>query len=91
MTKPGKTRAAPNGEKTEFRDEAAAPKSKKDQLIELLRRDRGASLDEMTTATGWQPHTARAMLTTFRKKGHNVTRAKIDGVTRYAIIPEPRA
>ena len=59
--------------------------SKIDQVITLLSGERGASLDEIIAATGWQRHSARAALTGLRKKGHAVTRDKIDGVSRYSI------
>jgi hypothetical protein len=54
-------------------------------VLDLLRRDEGASLAEMVEATGWLPHTTRAALTGLKKKGHDVTRHKVDGVTRYLI------
>ena len=65
--------------------------TKKDQLLDLLRRPGGASLDDMTSATGWLPHTARAMLTGFRKKGFTLAKEKVDGATRYSITAGPTA
>ena len=41
-------------------------------MLELLHRDGGASLDDLTAATGWLPHTTRAVLTGLRKKGHQI-------------------
>ena len=55
------------------------------QVIALLERETGASLDEMAKATGWQTHTTRAALTGLRKKGHTIERGKIDGATRYRL------
>ena len=55
------------------------------RVIELLRRPGGATLAEMTGATGWQPHTTRAALTGLRKKGHTIEKSKRDGVTCYRI------
>jgi len=37
--------------------------------VELLQRDRGASIDELIALTGWLPHTTRAALTGLRKCG----------------------
>ena len=34
-----------------------------------LRRDRGATIDELIDLTGWLPHTTRAALTGLRKRG----------------------
>ena len=59
--------------------------SKSAAVVELLRRPEGATLDELTAATAWQPHTARAALTGLKKKGHDVERTKEDGVSRYRI------
>jgi Protein of unknown function (DUF3489) len=42
------------------------------RVIELLRRDQGAALDELIAATGWLPHTARAALTGLRHRGYDV-------------------
>ena len=67
---------------------SAAPESKprgakQTQLIEMLERAEGASIEEITTATGWLPHSARAMLTGLRKKGFTISSEKVDGVRRY--------
>ena len=55
--------------KTEPKREA-----KIDAVIALLKRDQGATLDEMVKATGWLPHTTRAALTGLKKKGHTIER-----------------
>jgi len=60
--------------------------SKTDRVLELMRSDDGATLDQIVEATGWLPHTARAMLTDLRKKGHNITSTKSDGPRVYHII-----
>ena len=74
------------------RDPEAAPLApteprvnKSDLVIGLLQRLGGATLDEMVTATGWLPHTTRAALTGLKKKGHQLTSEKTDGVRRYRI------
>lgn len=60
------------------RDGVAAPffrpGTRQAQLLELLQREEGADVDEMVQLTGWQPHSVRAMLTGFRKRGVEVTR-----------------
>ena len=45
----------------------------------------GATLAELVEATGWLPHTTRAALTGFRKKGHVIERSKRSDVTCYRI------
>jgi hypothetical protein len=42
------------------------------QVINLLQRDPGATLDDLIAATGWLPHTARAALTGLRHRGYDV-------------------
>jgi Protein of unknown function (DUF3489) len=55
---------------------------KADVFEKLLARDGGASLDELTAATGWQPHSCRAFLTGLRKKGWAIERGRrADGET----------
>jgi predicted transcriptional regulator of viral defense system len=57
--------------------------TKTDQLIALLRRPEGASIEEMVETLGWLPHTARAALTGLKKKGHVIVRDKAGSVTVY--------
>ena len=59
--------------------------NKQDLILNLMRGEGGASLPAIVAATGWLPHTARAALTGFRKKGHAIEKSKVDGETRYAI------
>jgi hypothetical protein len=68
--------------------EKPARVTKASMIVELLKREQGASLEELIAATDWLPHTTRAALTGLRKKGHEVTRTKVDGKTRYAIVDE---
>jgi Protein of unknown function (DUF3489) len=52
----------------------AAPRegSKLASVIALLRRSEGATIDVLTKATGWLPHTTRAAITGVRKRGYSV-------------------
>ena len=43
----------------------------------LLRRADGASIVDLTEATGWLPHTTRAALTGLRKRGYAVVRERV--------------
>jgi hypothetical protein len=55
-------------------------------VLELLQRDQGATLDEVIAATGWLPHTSRAALTGLRKRGYGISRrARTEGGFAYAI------
>jgi hypothetical protein len=59
--------------------------SKQALLCELMRGEGGASLHELTAATAWQPHTVRAAIAGLRKRGLEVAKEKVDGLTRYRL------
>jgi hypothetical protein len=52
-------------------------------VLEMLRRESGATLDELRCATNWLPHTTRAALTGLRKKGHGIEKRKRGEVSCY--------
>lgn len=55
-------------------------------VLQMLRRDEGATLDEVIGATGWLPHTSRAALTGLRKRGYGIERrARTEGGFAYAV------
>lgn len=66
-------------------DPQPQPETKITKVLALMGREQGATLDELTAATDWQPHSTRAALTGLRKKGHAIGRTKRDGVTCYRI------
>lgn len=43
--------------------------TKSERIIEMLRKAQGASIAELQKATGWQAHSIRGALSTFRKSG----------------------
>lgn len=55
------------------------------KVVELLKREQGASLEQIVAATDWLPHTARAAMTGLKKKGHTIEREHVDGVSQYRI------
>ena len=63
--------------------------SKPDNIIALLRRPTGASLDELMTATGWQRHSVRGVLSGVvrKKRGLNVISAREGDRRVYRIAP----
>lgn len=66
------------------------PGTRQALLVDLLRRDGGASLEELVQATGWQQHSVRgAISSTVRKKlGLTVMSEKVEGRGRvYRIVP----
>jgi Protein of unknown function (DUF3489) len=74
---------------------AAIPRdsSKLARVIDLLQRSDGATILNLTEATGWLPHTTRAALTGLRKRGYGVIRERIgagDSVYRISDAPADR-
>jgi hypothetical protein len=59
--------------------------SKQADVVTLMRRADGATIDEMMAATGWLAHSTRAVLTGLRKKGHAIERGKRGAATCYRI------
>jgi DNA-binding MarR family transcriptional regulator len=68
---------------------AIRPGTKQALLIDLLKRKKGATIEKIVEATGWQPHTVRGTISgTLKKKlGLMVTSEKPDdGPRRYRIV-----
>jgi hypothetical protein len=91
-TKPTGPRIA-RGKAAKTRKAAPMPAkqtSKQNQVLTLLRRQDGASIDEIVAATDWQPHSVRGFLSGAVKKrlGIDVVSEKgEDGVRRYHVAP----
>jgi hypothetical protein len=65
--------------------------SKLSSVMGLLRRDGGASITDLTNATGWLPHTTRAALTGLRKRGYAIEKLRgSDGKTAYSLAARGR-
>ena len=78
--------AKPNGKTSPA---AARPGTKQALLIDLLKRKKGATIDEIVEAIGWQPHSVRGAISgTLRKKlGLAVTSERVgDGSRVYRIV-----
>ena len=82
-----KRRSRPN--KVAAEPATAAPRKTRDdtkqaQLIAMLRRKEGATIAQIITATGWQPHTVRGAFAGALKKklGLTVTSEKVEGGQR---------
>jgi hypothetical protein len=59
-------------------------------VVEHLQRAEGATIIDLTHATGWLPHTTRAALTGLRKRGYAVIRERIGaGDSIYRISDAP--
>ncbi|WP_265587874.1 DUF3489 domain-containing protein [Sphingomicrobium arenosum] len=63
------------------------PKTKIDRLIARLKRDKGATIEELARLTGWQKHSVRgAMAGSLKKKGFVVSSEKVGAERRYRIV-----
>ena len=56
--------------------------SKLDRLVAILSSAEGATIDDLTRATGWLPHTARAAVTGLRRRGYEVCLDRASGRRR---------
>ena len=60
------------------------------QRLDSRRRTDGATIVDLTQATGWLAHTTRAAITGLRKRGYAVTRARSEaGESVYRISGAP--
>ena len=70
---------------------ASQPGAKQALLIEMLQAKRGANIDAIVKATGWLPHTGRAMISGLRKAGFKIEVARPEGQkTIYRIVAGPK-
>ncbi|RXF72853.1 DUF3489 domain-containing protein [Hansschlegelia zhihuaiae] len=69
--------------------EAVRAGTKQAAVIDLLARPSGATLSDLIDATGWLPHTTRAVLSGLRKKGFELASDKPDGCERRYSIARP--
>ena len=68
-------------------DGAPRPGSKQALVVEMLRKEDGATIDALVAATGWLPHTTRAALTGLRKRGFELVRTPREtGGSIYRIV-----
>ena len=62
-------------------------KGKLGVLLELVSRPQGATLEDLTAASGWLPHTARAAITRLRQRGYDVRLATMGARRAYCLVP----
>ena len=65
--------------------------TKRDRLQARLEEAGGASLAQLVTAFGWQPHTVRAAISGLRKAGLEVQRETVDDASVYRIVASKAA
>lgn len=83
---PGQT-TPPPGQPADREKEQKAKKV--DQMVAMMRRPEGASLNELIDLTGWKDHSVRAFISRNLKKGKGlpVERKKIDGGQNLYTLP----
>jgi len=95
MTRKTTTKAPKAAPQTETAQPAApeARTSKIDQVVALLRRPEGATIEALIGVTGWQAHTVRgAMSGALKKKaGLTIASEKVEAVRTYRITGEAAA
>lgn len=91
-TKKPKTSRADDKAKATTPTKVSRKTTKRSQFVEILAGKTGSSIDAVVKATGWQPHTGRAMISGLRKAGHKIetSRGK-DGKTVYRIVGAKKA
>ncbi len=63
--------------------------TKINNVIKLISRKSGATIEQIQKITDWQPHSVRAALTGLRNKGHTVLRqTNAKGVSVYHLVTE---
>lgn len=84
--------AGGQGPKDRSRPKAVAqPGAKQALLIEMLQAKRGANIDTIVKATGWLPHTGRAMISGLRKAGYWIEVERAEGKKSvYRIVASPK-
>ena len=89
--KPQRRQRSSNPPAHSGRNQAPRPGSKQALVIDLLRRDGGATIAEVAHATGWQPHSVRGAISgTLRKKlrlvvdSENSSRGRIYRIRHHA-------
>lgn len=83
--KSGKGAAAPAAKAAKPAPKPAARAGTKGgQVMDLLKRPKGATIEELAKATGWQAHSVRGFLSgnVKKKQGLTVTSEKVEGKGR---------
>ena len=69
---------------TETKPAEDAPKiTKKATVEQLLKSDKGVTIEEIAKKTNWQKHTVRGHLSILKKAGAEIISERVDGVRRY--------
>ena len=64
---------------------------KLDQIIRLLQRAKGATIDDLTEATGWQAHSVRGAISGQLRKRHGLAVSATPDASRGLVYRLPKA
>jgi len=78
---------APDREKQTHPEGSQRPGGKLGVLLAAITRPEGATLGDLTAASGWLPHTTRAALTRLRQRGYDVRLADTGPRRAYHLVP----
>ena len=67
--------------------QGALPGGKLGVLLDAVSRPEGATLEDLTAASGWLPHTTRAAITRLRQRGYDVRLATMGARRVYHLVP----
>ena len=67
--------------------QGARPGGKLGALLDAVARPEGATLEDLSAAAGWQPHTTRAAITRLRQRGYDVRIATMGTRKAYHLVP----
>ena len=73
------SRDAPSEQRADPEPQGARPGGKLGRLLDAVSRPEGATLEDLSAAAGWLPHTTRAAITRLRQRGYDVRIATIGG------------
>lgn len=68
-------------------NKTVAAATRPEQLCKLLRRKNGATIAQIQTHFGWQPHAARAALSGLRKAAETIEQRAGEAGAVYRIVP----
>jgi Protein of unknown function (DUF3489) len=81
------TKSAPVAVEAQAAVAVARPGGKLGVLLDAVSRPEGATLEELTAAVDWLPHTTRAALTRLRQRGYDVRLASMGSRKAYHLVP----
>ena len=84
---PRRAAAKPSAPASRTEAGKARPGGKLAMLLDAVARPEGATLDELTAASGWLPHTTRAAITRLRQRGFDVRLASMGTRKAYHLVP----